>query len=54
MVWTLILILLILWLLGFGPLAAVGSALHLLLVIVIVLVILQLAYWGPRSGPPPL
>ncbi len=53
MIWTLICILLVLWLLGFGPLAMVGSALHLLLVIVIVLVILQLAYWGPRSGGPP-
>jgi hypothetical protein len=55
MIWTLVLILLVLWLLGFGPLAMVGSALHVLLVIVLVLVILQLTYWGPRSGgPPPL
>lgn len=54
MIWTLVMILLILWLLGFGPLAMVGSAIHILLVIVLVLAILQLAYWGPRSGPPPL
>lgn len=51
MLWTLILILLILWALGFGPLAVAGSAIHLLLVIILILFIWQVI--AMRSGPPP-
>lgn len=42
--WTLCLILLVLWLLGFlGPVHVGGNLIHILLVIVLVIVIVQLA-----------
>ena len=42
MLWTLIAILFVLWLLGFGPLAVAGSFIHLLLVIAVVVLVIQL------------
>lgn len=43
MLWTIVVILLILWLLGFGfGGAALGNLVHLLLVVAIVVVLLQL------------
>lgn len=52
MLWTLIVVLLILWLLGFGT-ATAGSLIHLLLVLVVILVIVQLLGVFGRGGPPP-
>ena len=42
MLWTIIVILLILWVLGLVTKVAVGAALHILLVIAIILFIVQL------------
>ena len=42
MLWTIILILLVLWALGFGFVPAAGSLIHLLLVIAVVVLIVQL------------
>ncbi|MEQ1922802.1 MAG: lmo0937 family membrane protein [Pyrinomonadaceae bacterium] len=43
MLWTIILILLVLWALGFGVAgAAVGNLIHILLVVALVVLILQL------------
>jgi uncharacterized membrane protein YtjA (UPF0391 family) len=43
MLWTIIIILLILWALGFGFAgAAVGSLIHLLLIVALVLLVVQL------------
>ena len=43
MLWTIILVLLILWALGFGLAgAAVGNLIHILLVVAVVVLILQL------------
>ena len=50
MIWTLIGVILILWLLGFGT-ATAGSLIHLLLVVAVVLFIFQLL--SGRGAPPP-
>ena len=42
MLWTIVLVLLVLWLLGVVALPAAGSLIHLLLVIALVVVVLQL------------
>jgi len=42
MIWTIVIILLILWVLGFISKVALGGFLHLLLVVAIILVIVQL------------
>jgi hypothetical protein len=42
MLWTIVLVLLVLWLLGVVALPAAGSLIHILLVIALVVVILQL------------
>lgn len=42
MLWTIILILLVLWALGYGFLPAAGSLIHLLLVIAVVVLLVQL------------
>ena len=50
MLWTIILVLLILWALGFGFAgAAVGNLIHLLLVIAVVVLLVQLIT-GRRSA----
>ena len=48
MLWTIILILLVLWALGFGFAgAAVGNLVHILLVVAIVVLVLQLVRGRP-------
>lgn len=42
MLWTIILILLVLWALGFGFVPAAGSLIHLLLVLAVVVLLVQL------------
>ena len=42
MPWTIILILLVLWALGFGFFPAAGSLIHLLLVLAVVVLLIQL------------
>ncbi|MBK8464773.1 MAG: lmo0937 family membrane protein [Chloracidobacterium sp.] len=42
MLWTIVLILLVLWALGFGFMPAAGSLIHLLLVIALIVFIVQL------------
>jgi len=42
MLWTIVLILLILWALGFGGVFAVGNIIHVLLVIALVVIVFQL------------
>jgi uncharacterized membrane protein YtjA (UPF0391 family) len=42
MLWTIILILIVLWALGFGFVPAAGSLIHLLLVIAVIVLIVQL------------
>jgi uncharacterized membrane protein YtjA (UPF0391 family) len=42
MLWTILLILLVLWALGYGFLPAAGSLIHILLVVALVVLILQL------------
>lgn len=42
MLWTIILILLVLWALGYGFLPAAGSLIHLLLLIALIVLVLQL------------
>jgi len=42
MLWTIILVLLVLWALGFGFFPAAGSLIHLLLVIAVIVLIVQL------------
>ncbi|CZQ86194.1 Hypothetical protein Tpal_740 [Trichococcus palustris] len=42
MLWTIVGIILVLWLLGFIMLPAAGSLIHILLVIAVILVIVQL------------
>lgn len=49
MLWTIILILLVLWALGFGFMPAAGSLIHLLLVIAVIVLIVQLIT-GRRSA----
>jgi len=43
MLWTLIVILVILWILGFGVFHVAGGLIHLLLVIALILLIVRLA-----------
>lgn len=42
MLWTIILILLVLWALGWGFVPAAGSLIHLLLVIAVIVLLVQL------------
>lgn len=42
MLWTIILILLVLWALGWGFVPAAGSLIHLLLVIAVIVLLIQL------------
>lgn len=42
MLWTILIILLVLWLLGFGIFEIAGNLIHLLLVIALIVLILQL------------
>ncbi len=42
MLWTIIIILLVLWALGFGFVPAAGSLIHILLVVAVIVVVLQL------------
>jgi hypothetical protein len=42
MLWTIILVLLILWALGWGFMPAAGSLIHLLLVIAVIVLLIQL------------
>jgi hypothetical protein len=42
MLWTIVVILIVLWLLGFITKVAVGGFLHILLVIAVILIIVQL------------
>lgn len=42
MLWTILIILLVLWLLGFGVFEVAGGLIHLLLVVALVVLILQL------------
>jgi len=42
MLWTIILILIVLWALGYGFLPAAGSLIHLILVIALIILIVQL------------
>jgi uncharacterized membrane protein YtjA (UPF0391 family) len=49
MLWTIILVLLILWALGFGFVPAAGSLIHLLLVIAVIVLLVQLIT-GRRSA----
>lgn len=50
MLWTIVVILLVLWLLGFGFAgAAVGNLIHILLVVAVVIVAIQLIQ-GRRAG----
>lgn len=51
MLWTLIILLLLLWALGFFT-ATAGSLIHLLLALALVILIYQLIT-GRRAGPPP-
>ena len=43
MFWTIVLVILLLWLLGFAVVPFGGDAIHILLVILVVLIILKLA-----------
>jgi hypothetical protein len=49
MLWTIILVLLVLWALGFGFLPAAGNLIHLLLVIAVIVLLVQLIT-GRRSA----
>jgi uncharacterized membrane protein YtjA (UPF0391 family) len=49
MLWTIILILLVMWALGFGFVPAAGSLIHLLLVIAVIVLVVQLVT-GRRSA----
>lgn len=42
MLWTLLIILLVLWLLGFGIFEVAGGLIHLLLVIALIVLVIQL------------
>jgi hypothetical protein len=42
MLWTILIILVVLWLLGFGVFEVLGSFIHILLVIALVVLVLQL------------
>jgi uncharacterized membrane protein YtjA (UPF0391 family) len=42
MLWTIAVVILVLWLLGFTLLPAAGSLIHILLVIAVILVVVQL------------
>lgn len=42
MLWTLLIIILVLWLLGFGVFEVAGSLIHLLLIVALIVLILQL------------
>jgi len=42
MLWTIILVLIVLWALGFGFVPAAGSLIHLLLVLAVIVLIVQL------------
>ena len=42
MLWTILLILVVLWLLGFGVFQVLGSLIHILLVVALVVLVLQL------------
>lgn len=48
MLWTIVVVLLVLWLLGFFAFPAAGSLIHLLLVIALIVIIWQLVS-GRRS-----
>jgi Family of unknown function (DUF5670) len=48
MLWTIVVVLLVLWLLGYFALPAAGSLVHLLLVIAVIVIIWQLVS-GRRS-----
>jgi hypothetical protein len=48
MLWTIVVVLLVLWLLGFFAFPATGSLIHLLLVIAVIVIIWQLVS-GRRS-----
>ena len=52
MLYTLIVVLLVLWLLGLVTSYTLGGLIHVLLVIAVVVLILQLV--SGRRGPPPL
>jgi hypothetical protein len=43
MLWTLVVVLVVLWLLGFGVFHVAGSLIHLLLVIALIIVVVRLA-----------
>lgn len=50
MITALIFLLLIFWILGFGPFASIGPLIHVLLVVVLVLAVFQfMAGRGPRG-----
>lgn len=42
MLWTIIIVLLVLWALGFGFVPAAGSLIHLLLVVALIVLVVQL------------
>jgi uncharacterized membrane protein YtjA (UPF0391 family) len=42
MLWTILLILLVLWALGFGFIPAAGNLIHILLIVALVVLVLQL------------
>ena len=42
MLWTIAVILLICWALGFGPLAGLGYFIHIFLVVALIVIVLQL------------
>jgi uncharacterized membrane protein YtjA (UPF0391 family) len=42
MLWTIVVVLLVLWALGFGFVPAAGSLIHLLLVIAVIVLLVQL------------
>jgi hypothetical protein len=42
MLWTILIILVVLWLLGFGVFQVLGSLIHILLVVALIVLVLQL------------
>lgn len=42
MLWTIVVVLFVLWLLGFTLLPAAGSLIHILLVLAVILIVMQL------------
>lgn len=57
MLWTIFLILLVLWLLGIAVPVGAGSLIHLLLVLAVIVLIFQIIpgiqWWNRPPGPPP-